>query len=352
MSVSEAIRTCACAAIVAASGCVVELGEEPPAGEHDEALTTHRGTVAWTGGDGVNVRAEPTPTSPVVDWIPEGGRIRIACQSRGESVMGNPYWDYLPSRSGYIADAFANTGYASVIPGVPACDGGGGGPTDSSEIRVRGVLLTGNPARAIRRIATEVVDELPGTRAERLDKAAYVTWWALKEGVLDLDNPFVYSNCNFPPDRHIGALEICPDPGRAWQVGVAAVQVSWRTAWSVEEVARTVHPELSANEVLARAGTVSGHAPGTPTGDGIARASGRLRTSWLLRDPAVGFQAQYPTVHGECFVTCRWGGELACSWCFGSGWDRSAQFAPSQSAARAAVADLRAVLDRLSSGAE
>lgn len=330
--------------------CAVPLDEGDGTATGSEALTTHAATIRWTNGDGVNVRAEPHTSSRVVDWLPEGSRIQIACQSVGETISGDAYWDFLPAHGGYIADAFADTGFADVIPGVGACgEGGRPGGGGGAPIQVGGVVLDGNPRRAIELIARDIVGSLPGSRREQLDQAAYVTWWALKEGVLDLDDPLSYSNCNYPRDHRIGPLEVCGHPDYAWQVGIAGVQAAWRNAQSVDAIAGWVHPELTASDILARAATAAGHPPGTPTGDAIVWSEGRLRLSWLLREGAVGFAAQYPVVVGECFTECRNGWERTCAWCFGSGWDRSAQFASSQRSARSTIAELREVLDRLSS---
>lgn len=331
--------------------CAVPIEDGDGTATGSEALTTHAGTIRWTNGDGVNVRAEPHTGSRVVDWLPEGARIQIACQSVGETILGDAYWDYLPAHGGYIADAFADTGFRDAIPGVRAC--GDEGPPDDGAgdvaIRVRGVVLEGNPRRAIQRIARDIVGALPGSREEQLDQAAYVAWWALKEGVLDLDDPLSYSNCGYPSDHRIGPLEVCGHPDYAWQVGIGGVQAAWRSAASVDSIARWVHPGLTTSEILARAATAAGHPPGTYTGDAIVASDGRLRLSWLLREGAVGFAAQYPVVVNECFSECRNGWERTCAWCFGSGWDRSAQFASSQGTARSAIAELREVLDRLSS---
>jgi hypothetical protein len=192
----------------------------------------------------------------------------------------------------------------------------------------------------VRYIATHVVPELPGSASERLDTAGYVTWWALKEGVLDVNNPLSYSNCSFPPDQHIGPVEVCPDPGNAWQVGLSGVQAAWKTLEGVEAIALTVHPEKSVGEILTGAAAKAGLGAQTELGQTVATSTDRLRLSWLLRDGAVGFEAQYPIVYSECFVSEK-------SWCFGTGWASSASFAPNRAGAEQAVADLKSIFQTL-----
>jgi hypothetical protein len=207
-------------------------------------------------------------------------------------------------------------------------------------LTVNGVQLDWRQERWIRTIARAVVPEMLGTAGERLDKASYVAWWALKEGVLNVNNPLSYSNCSFPPDKHIGPLEICPNENNAWQVGISGVQSAWRSVESVETLAVSVHPEKSITDVLADAARLAGFGAATTTGQSIAASTDRLRMSWLLRDGAVGFEAQYRPVYDQCFVRQE-------SWCFGTGWSSTASFAPDRAGAEQSVADLRSIFEAL-----
>lgn len=222
------------------------------------------------------------------------------------------------------------------------CLGGSGGAAAGPMI-VAGTQLGTNRAKWVEHVAKQIVPEMIGSRSERIEKAAVVTWWSLKEGVLDLANPLSYSNCHFPPDQHIGPLSVCPNANNAWQVGISGVQAAWRTLADVEALAKQVHPGSSITEILVDAAQTAGYGPGTSTGQTIASATGRLRLSWLLRDGATGFEAQYPVVQDECFVDGLY-------WCFGSGWGATAAFAPNRTKALEAIADLEAILDRLAPG--
>jgi hypothetical protein len=223
------------------------------------------------------------------------------------------------------------------LGGVPSSGG------DPGPMVVAGTQLSANRAEWVEHIAEQVVPEMIGSRSQRIEKAAVVAWWALKEGVLDLANPLVYSNCHFPPDQHIGALAVCPDPNHAWQVGISGVQAAWRSLADVEALAKQVHSGVALKQVLVDAAQAAGFAPGSTTSNSIASSTGRLRLSWLLRDGAVGFEAQYPVVQQECFVQGLY-------WCFGSGWASSAAFAPSRATSEDAIADLEAILDELAPG--
>jgi hypothetical protein len=140
-----------------------------------------------------------------------------------------------------------------------------------------------------------------------------------------------------PPDQHIGPVEICPDPGNAWQVGLAAVQATWRTLDDVEALALTVFPQKSVDEVLVEAAAKAGLGASTSLGQTVASSTDRLRLSWLLRHSPVGFEAEYPVVRGDCFVGVVEG------WCF-----NSAPFATSQIEAQQAISDLTAIVETLS----
>jgi hypothetical protein len=310
------------------------------------------GTVFGTGGDGLNVRAEPGLQSEIVGHLTDGAKVSIGCQQAGDPVNGNPVWDFVVGEDGFIADRYVWTGHASWIPGVPKCDDDPGGASSSTggssgPISVRGTVLDATQEHWVRHVAVDVVPEMRGTREQRIDKAAHVLWWSLKEGILRLDDALSYSNCHYPPDTRIGPTDVCPNPNNAWQVGVSGVQAAWRTLADVEALAKDVHPDRSIGETLIAASEAAGFDAGSATGSAIAQSTGRLRLSWLLRDGAVGFEAQYPTVRGECFQTCASGWEYTCAWCFGSGWDDSAAFASSRGAAEDSVADLADVLDDL-----
>jgi hypothetical protein len=229
-------------------------------------------------------------------------------------------------------------GYDCVQAG--AGEGGGDDGAPIGPLVVAGTQLAAGQAKWVRHIAEEIVPQMKGSRADRIAKAAEVTWWSLKEGVLELDQPLPYSNCHFPPDQHIGPIDVCPNPNNAWQVGISGVQAAWRTLEDVEALAASVHPDLSSTEVLVAAAETAGFSPGSATGQAIASSTGRLRLSWLLRDGAVGFEAQYPVVHDECFVQGLY-------WCFGAGWPSSAAFAPDVWTSEQAVSDLEGILGAL-----
>lgn len=231
-------------------------------------------------------------------------------------------------------------GYDCVDGGGGDGDGGDGDGGGEGPLVVAGTQLGAGQAAWVRHIAEEIVPRMQGTRASRIAKAAEVTWWSLKEGVLELSNPLSYSNCHFPPDQHIGPLDVCPNPNNAWQVGISGVQAAWRTLAEVEALAASVHPGMSSTEVLVAAAAAAGFPAGSSTGQAIAGSTDRLRLSWLLRDGAVGFEAQHPVVHSECFEQGRY-------WCFGTGWPSSEAFAADAWTSAQAVGDLEEIFESL-----
>jgi hypothetical protein len=344
--------------LCASLGCGAS-GDAPSAEElsdGESGVSDVTGTVFGTDGDGLNVREAATTSSAVVGVLVEGSTVSIGCQTTGEPVAGSAVWNFLPAHGGFVADAFVWTGHDGFIPGMGKCvDAGTGSGSGSSSgssgesgpLTIAGVVLSDTQNASMRYVAEAVVPEMRGSRAERIDKAAYVAWWSLKEGVFGLEDALGYSNCHFPPDMHIGPLDVCPDPDNAWQVGLSAVQAAWRTLDDVEWLAGDVHPDKSITQVLRDAAEAAGYAPGTSTGEAIVNSSARLRLSWLLRDAAVGFEAQYPTVQSECFSICQGGWESTCQWCFGTGWDESAAFAADRSSAAQTVAEIASLLDAL-----
>ena len=291
---------------------------------HDEQGTTiHDGEESYSTSALQVSTVSPAPSPDVVAVrIQASTRQHLAVFVTGTSVVASDFASALPTDAEYTLEAALDC-------------------TPPGPLHVRGVELDAEQELWVRYIAAHVVPQVPGSAGERIDKSAYVTWWALKEGVLNVNNPLSYSNCSFPPDQHIGPVEVCPNPDNAWQVGLSGVQAAWRTLESVEEVALTVYPQEPIGEILVDAAITAGFGVTTSLGQTIASSDDRLRLSWLLRNGPVGFEAQYPVVYNECFVSVE-------TWCFGSGWPTSAAFAPTQAAAQEAVTDLKSIFQTLS----
>jgi hypothetical protein len=228
--------------------------------------------------------------------------------------------------------------------GAPAiADGGAPNPYHLMPLSwlVNGNTLKAAEQKWVRFIGENVVTHLQGDARAQLDTAAKVTWWSLKEGILDVANPIAYSNCNFTTgDKTIGPLEICPS-GRAWQVGLSAVQVPGRTLSDLDGVAAALYPGKSTDDLLADTAAAAGYAAGSTTSAGIVASTGSLRISWLLRVPPIGFTKQAPTIQSECI-------DQSLSWCFGTGWTESKLYAPTKAGAQRSIDDLWGLLLRLS----
>ncbi|HJL16100.1 MAG TPA: M23 family metallopeptidase [Sandaracinaceae bacterium LLY-WYZ-13_1] len=252
-------------------------------------------------------------------WADDHGYDEPACEWNGNGACGG--------RGPATADCDHCCDLAAVAPARGDVD-----------FELAGHALSPAQEGNLRYVASEVVPRLAGPRAQRLQTAAVVAWWALKEGVFSIDAPFGFSLCNFPGgDRRIGPLEVCP-AGRAWQVGPAAVQVPGRSLATLEAEARRGGREPSA--VLDDVARRAGHAGGSSTHRAIVASSGALRRSWLLRDGAIGFALQAPTVRAECVEGAR-------RWCYGTGWRESRAFAPSRAAALATIDEVETLLASL-----
>jgi hypothetical protein len=233
---------------------------------------------------------------------------------------------------------------ASVDAAPAEGDAGGDAstPKPPPDFTVNGQALDADEKAIIEVVAKDVVPVVPGAnRDERVMLAAQGSWWALKEGVwgLGLPDVYAYSNCNTTSgDERIGPLESCA-AGRAWQVGIAAVQVPNHDLAEVEGLAKQLYPQRTSNEILGDVAKATGLPQATQ--DSIVASTGSLRTSWLLRVPAIGFAAVVP---GEVVPECVEGSK---SWCFGSGWDETKKFAATKDDAAQSIEDLRRILDAL-----
>jgi len=233
---------------------------------------------------------------------------------------------------------------ASSDPDPASTDPGGGKADGASSFVVNGHTLNAREQQWMRYVAEEVLPDLPGDHARQLQIASRTAWWSLKEGIFDTSNAPKYSLCNSSSgDAPIAPLSIC-GTGRAWQVGLAAVQVPNHSLSELESLAQQLYPGETEDQVLADAAAEAGYAPGSSTSNEIVASTGSLRKSWLLRRSAIGFTAcESNEVVPECIQ-----GSL--SWCYGTGWDTTRLYAPNKTAAMRAITDISQVLDSLSSG--
>ncbi|CAG8586303.1 8505_t:CDS:2 [Acaulospora morrowiae] len=209
---------------------------------------------------------------------------------------------------------------------------------------VNGYNLNADQEKWVRWIKQWTLPNLPkdNPNATPLQMVARVTWWALREGVLDEKNPFSYSNCEYSSGQKIiGPLEVCPQwkSYRAWQVGIAAVQVQNPSDTEVENMSIKAYKPIIGNkvtikDVLCRAADQAGYKAGTSEYNTICNSSGNLRKSWLLRSHLVGFWFAEIEVRTECLISS------VKSWCISADYTAAKQFASNKSAIDKSIADL------------
>lgn len=190
--------------------------------------------------------------------------------------------------------------------------------------------LTPAEAHWIEYIWSTVTPRLLGTEEERARTAAIVTWWALKEGVLDMPNPWRHNLCGAGGNHQIGDLEVCPS-GPAWQVGMAGIQPAAATLAQVEAVVSQIYPGEDHRALLRRIAQ-DASIQDSSVASAIAASEGTLKKAWLLRDPAIAFTIQRPFVENGCLR-----GNYA--WCYGS-WDTAQHFARDKTRAAEVMMDL------------
>ncbi|PJE65304.1 hypothetical protein COU91_02370 [Candidatus Saccharibacteria bacterium CG10_big_fil_rev_8_21_14_0_10_47_8] len=193
---------------------------------------------------------------------------------------------------------------------------------------LNGQDLSANQSKWIKYIAENVVSLLPGTPDKKATMAAQGTWWSLREGVLDQDNPFGYSNCAQTPtgpykgNDHIGFTDPCKESlSVPWQVGIAAVQVPNASVSNADVVNRALalHPGMTAKAIIAQLSVLADHPEGDAEYNKAVKSAGYLRRSLLMRDPATGFFFSNPAVVSECL------GASQKPWCVGNSFSSSPQ---------------------------
>ena len=202
---------------------------------------------------------------------------------------------------------------------------------------VNGHTVPAGSCNFLHEIAFQIVPPLAGTRDEKLTRGARVAWWALKEGILSLENPYVYSNCNVPPDTKYGPLQTCAS-GHAWQVGISGSQVPGTSLTTLEGLAKQLFPGKTVSQVLEQAAQKAGL--DATTTQQVVASTGMLRNSWLLRVGSIGFTNQAPIVTSECITQ-------SLSWCYSSAWSPSSLYAPNKTAALQSIADIKAIFGSL-----
>ena len=310
------------------AGAETTLTLERRTGDWQPALivTERDGTVLYDGTTG-RVRAGLT-----VEGLDDGttgsvGSVRISVDADLPVTVHVSAWSVLETSFGarLPLDATYRLTVASECAGVVTVP-----------CIVNGNLVDEPACGWLHHLAREVVPRLDGTRDERLTVAARVGWWSLKEGVLFLPNPIVFSNCNFTTgDRRIGPLEVCPS-GRAWQVGLAAAQVPGPTLPELEAIALRQLPGSTVDEILARTALEAGLDPATA--DAVVASTGDLRRSWLLRTSSVGVTREEWLVTPQCVTG-------SAGWCYGTAWTSTRLYAPDAASVPGAISDVRAILD-------
>jgi len=177
-------------------------------------------------------------------------------------------------------------------------------PSFRPALFVNGHKLAGPELDNVLFVATKVVPQLPGNRAERIRLASVATWWGLREGVFGLPdvgskNAFAFSLCDAPMRTHLGPLQVCPT-GVAWQVGLAAAFVPNFTEQEVLDKVQIIWPTRTVTDVLAEATQTAGFDPTGTTGGAIVASTGALQESWLLRHTVVGMTLEQPIITGRC----------------------------------------------------
>lgn len=210
------------------------------------------------------------------------------------------------------------------------------------KFHVNGHLLNPSQAKNVQWIGECVVPFLPGTREERAEVAARTTWWALREGVLDRtgDRLFGYSNCHENGRDQLRTKQ----PGyncstNIWQVGMAAGQVANYSkelyAKKTEQVLSNLDPSIDEGDLLGWTASLAGYEKNSPTHRSIVSSTGRVKRSWLLRNPLIGFLlVERLEVNAECLKDKK-------KWCFSGNYPAAKKFSGNEKGMRRSIADLK-----------
>jgi hypothetical protein len=135
-------------------------------------------------------------------------------------------------------------------------------------------------------------------------------------------------------EQRLKPLDVCP--GKVWQVGIGAVQVSNFSDADIATAIAKLWPGRGETEVLKEATTLAGYEPAADTYSKVVSSTGSLRKSWLLRHPTVGVWLVEKNVTQQCV-------NGATKWCYSDKWAQSKEFAATKEAALISIKDLETV---------
>ncbi len=218
---------------------------------------------------------------------------------------------------------------------------------------LNGYQLNANETKWVQYIADSVEPLLPDTGTDgRAGMAARVTWWSLREGVLDAykghpvvkENPIGYSNCGDTGSNDYKKLiEKCETSTGDWQLGISAVHLNAHTKDEVEKRALDLHPGMTIEQILSQVVTGAEYSQSDPEYNAVVNSkddsnTNKYHTSLVLRDPATGFTFSYSDVGGECFPSTG----ASKSWCFGQSYTPAKELAPDRTSAEGVIKELTA----------
>lgn len=228
---------------------------------------------------------------------------------------------------------------------------------DSEDIYVNHHKLSEAQAQNVRWISHCVVPFLPGTLPEKIDLAAKVTWWTLREGTLEMnaEKLFRYSNCHekarvTKKGKHIRGVDTIRSnwplyncSTNIWQVGIMAGQVANYQDSEVKEkfddIFGQLDPSITQKEVLEWTASLAGYPAGTPTSREIMNSTGRVKRSWFIRNPLIGMMLTIREVEDECLRDGR-------GWCFKGRYDDAVHFSHTKIGMKEAISDLNAFFQK------
>ncbi len=208
---------------------------------------------------------------------------------------------------------------------------------------LNGYSLNSNELENLHWIKKCVLPHLPGSAASRIKNVAQVSWWSLREGVLELNGErlFRYANCHFSRtgDRVVSNLPLWNCETNIWQVGIMAGQVM---NYSLESISRKIGqlqavlgPDVTEHTLLEWTANLAGYAPGSEVSRSILASTGRVRRSWLMRNPLLGMLLVKTEVVDECLNGTK-------RWCFAGDYPEARKFSGSRSRMLRSIQELEA----------
>jgi hypothetical protein len=146
-------------------------------------------------------------------------------------------------------------------------------------------------------------------------------------------------------DRNRSNRPLYDCPTNTWQVGIAGAQpanyLDSEVTKAFQKVYGSINAAIREGDAIRWTATLAGYEENSDEFEGIANSKDRVRRSWLLRDPLIGFSLLGPYIHQECVV--KPAPKKGVDWCTFGSYDAAKNYSHTRAGVIRAIEDLKKI---------